>query len=76
MSLRASGGQGPLPLHPVTVLNCVSPVPLRPAAKRLNCCRYAAGRQGSISAQCKTVTGSKGNGPWPPEALPKPELNP
>jgi len=29
--LRASGGQGLLPLDPVTVLNCVLPWPLHPA---------------------------------------------
>jgi len=33
-------------------------MPLHPAAQRLKSCRFAAGRKDTISAQCKTVSGS------------------
>ena len=62
----AANGHGPL--EPVTDLTGALNWPLRPAAKRQDYGRFAAGHKRSVGAQFKTVTGSKGNSPLPPEA--------
>jgi len=60
MTLRiegASGGQGPLPLHPVTVRVGVSVRRSFPPLRRKTLGRYAGARRCIGDAQFKTVTG-------------------
>ena len=59
---RASGGQGPLPLDPVTVLNCTPHLPLRSAAKRQFEMPLCGGRETDTSCQPKSF-GIQGQ--WP-----------